>query len=101
MTRDTIMRDIAQRIENLVRDYGRRSDIAITYDRLSDESIAEFTDFQRTYHSLQTGEEFFLVWETPDPDDVDPRALLYAVNITGDSNMTAAGELMDLISRKF
>lgn len=101
MTREESMRDIAQRIEDIVRRYGRRDDIAITYDRLTNESIAEFTDFQRRYHSLNTGEEYFFVWETPNPDDVDPRALLYCVIVTGDSLLTAAGELMELVSRKF
>ena len=95
------MRDIAQRVEDMVRKYGRRKDIAVTYDRLSEESLAEFTDFQRRYHGLHTGEEAFLVWETPDPDSVDPRRLLYVVYVTADSYMTAAGELVELVSRKF
>ena len=101
MTRDDKLRDIAQRIEDITRLYGRRADIAITYDRLTDESIQEFTDFQRSYYSLITGDELFFVWETPCPNDVDPRSLLYTVNVTSDSLLTAAGELMNLVSRKF
>lgn len=101
MERTEALYDIAQRIEDLARTYGRRADIAVTYDHMTPESLGEFTDFQRRYHRLIAGEEYFLVWETPDPDSVDPRALLYAVCVTGDSLLTAAGELMELVSRKF
>ena len=33
--------------------------------------------------------------------EVDTGALLYAVEVTGDSVITALSELMDLLSRKF
>ncbi|MBQ6960901.1 MAG: hypothetical protein IJP78_08000 [Clostridia bacterium] len=101
MARDDEMRDIAQRIEDMIHLYGRRSDIAITYDRPTDESISSFSEWERKRFSLRTGEEYFFVWETPCPADVDPRALLYVVNVTADSLLTAAHMLMSLVAIKF
>ena len=101
MERIEILRDVAQRIETIVRQYGRRDDIAITFERMTYDGIRKFTDFQRKHKGLIEGEEYFLVWETPSPKDEDPRGLLYAVCITADSYLTAANELMNLVSRKF
>lgn len=92
---------IAIEIEKLVRSFGRRKDISVTFSRLTDESITEFSDWNRNRFHLHAGEEFFFVWETSRPDVADIYGLLYAVNVTADSLLTAASELMNLVARKF
>lgn len=87
------MRDIAGRIENMIFHYGRRQDITVRYTKIGDGNIYRYNDFQRRYHGILTGNEYFMIEE--------PGALLYAVNVTGDSLMTAAAELMALVGKKF
>lgn len=87
------MRGIAAEIESMIRKYSRRQDIAIRYEAPDADSISGYTDFQRRYHGIVTGDEYFMV--------ADPDGLLYTVNVTGDSLMTAASELMALAARKF
>ena len=65
---------------------------------LTDEDMAKFSDFAIRYHQLHKGEEMFLIWENiPDKNP----GLLYAVNVTADSYLTAMQEAIDLIARKF
>ncbi len=92
---------IAIELEKLVRSYGRRKDILITFSKLTDEIVKEFNPWDCERFILTPGEEYFFVWETERPDVADPYGLLYVVCITGDSLLTAAHELMELISRKF
>lgn len=93
MTRTESLNDIAGTIEEMIRRHGRRKDITVTFEEPTAESLRKFSDFQLRYFALRAGEEYFFVWE--------PDGLLYAVNVTGDSLLTAAWELMDLVSRKF
>lgn len=96
------MQCVADDIGTMIRQYGsdkeQRRHIVITYQVLTPESIATFTDFQRRYHGLLPGEEVFIIW-----DEVDKKAsdLLYVVNVTGDSILTAGCELMTLVAKKF
>ena len=76
-------------------------DIAITWSKVSADSIGQFTEWQRQRCGILTGDEYFFVWDrSPDWDTDDPE-LLYAVCVTADSVLTAAAELMNLIARKF
>lgn len=68
--------------------------ITITYDILSPEVAARYSEWTRQRLLLLSGEEYFFISR---PDD----GLLYVVNVTGDSILTATHELMDLIARKF
>lgn len=89
-----IFRKIAKTVEKMVRDYGYRDDITITFKELDErEDRDKFTPFQMQYFHLMEGEKYFFIR--------DPEDLLYVVNVTGDSPLTAAGELMNLVSRKF
>lgn len=74
-----------------------RPDMPLNIDLvcLNEHNIQGFTDFERRYHGLLTGEKFITIREAAD------NYLLYAVNVTGDSILTAVGELMNLIARKF
>lgn len=101
MTRTDSLNHIASTIEDMIRECGRRQDIIITFATLNDESISDFSDWNRKYHHLYTGEEVFCIWEMIETEIGFDKGLLYAVDVSGDSLMTAAGELMDLVSRKF
>ena len=99
MTREEQLSDIANRINDLVTDYGRRKDIAIIYSKLNKENLDKFSAFDRERFTLIVGEECFFVCE------VNMRTaksnLLYVVAVTGDSLLTAAEELMRLVANKF
>ena len=95
------MERVATQMETIVKENGRRNDIAITYCEMDAESIADFTEWERERNELFIGHEYFLIWEVPDPYAIDPFHLLYAVNVSADSVLTAVAELMNLVSRKF
>ena len=95
------LREIAHQMEGMARVYGRRQDIEITFDCLTDESITGFTDWERIQKALIPGDEYFFVWETPAPDSTEPHHLLYAVNVSMDSYLTAIYELTSLLFKKF
>ena len=70
--------------------------VGITYvHHVNEETFKQFSLFQIQYHHIHTGESMFFIWDNDNND------LLYTVNVTGDSVLTAIQELMDLIGRKF
>ena len=101
MDRQEQMEHIAIQIETMVKEHGRRKDIAITYSKLDDETIVDFNEFQRHHHGLLTGEEYFFVWERGNQYDTEPFHLLYTKCVTADNALTAAAELMELVAKKF
>lgn len=107
MTREQMMNSLAIDLTGTINVFGHRDDIIIRYADMTEEILTEFTPWSRQYHSLLPGIEYFLVFETekpitelPDDYKPDPTNLLYAVNVSCDSYLTAAAELMDLASRK-
>ena len=70
-------------------------DIEIAYSREDEDSVQEFSQWQRESKGIRAGDEYFLVW------DVAEGSLLYAVNVSADSPMCAAWELYGLLSKKF
>ncbi len=95
------MNRVASQMDTIVKENGRRKDIAITYCEMDAESIADFTDWQCQKNKLFIGNEYFLIWEVPGPYAIEPFHLLYAVNVSADSVLTAVAELMNLVCRKF
>ena len=53
----------------------------------------KFGEWSTKYHGLINGEEYIFIFEK--------KTLLYAINVTGDSTLTAISELMDLLAKKF
>ena len=100
MTRTEQMEHLAAQIETIIKDNGRRNDIAVTYCEMDGVAMEDFTESERERAELFIGHEYFMIWEVQDPYDIDPFHLLYAKNITGDSALTAAAELMTLASYK-
>ena len=75
--------------------------LGIVYVKPNAETIGQFTDWQRTRNHIHTGCEYFLVWDySPDWETDDPD-LLYVVDVSADSLLTAAWELFGLLSKKF
>ena len=95
------MKRVASQMDTIVKKNGRRKDIAITYCEMDAESLADFTDWQCQKNKLFIGYEYFLIWEVPDTYAIKPYHLLYAVNVSADSVLTAVAELMNLVYRKF
>lgn len=92
MNRADEMRRIGKTLESLVNSYNP-DPISITYNDLNDEKIREYTRWDRERFRLHTGEEAFFVWRRGN--------LLYVVPVDADSYLTAAGELMQLLAKKF
>ena len=85
-----------QRIANCVEAMSNKyikEPISITYEELTDESVKAYSDWNRQRFGLCSGEEAFFIFRRS--------SLLYVVNVSADSYLTAARELMDLIGRKF
>lgn len=97
MDRTKALTKIATEIMNMEHAYGRRNDIVITFRKVDESYLEEFSDWSRQYHGIRTGEECFFVWEPVE----NGHGLLYVVQVTGDSLLTAAGELMKLVADKF
>jgi len=51
------------------------------------------SDWDRNYHNLIDGEDYFFIWQD--------KKLLYTIDVTGDSVLTALWELMEKLAKKF
>jgi hypothetical protein len=89
------MSKLAEYGQSMIREFGRRRDIIVTYDRPNSETINRYTEYQRRYHQIMTGNEYFLFWEE------ETMHLLYVKDVTADSALTAAAEMMWLAAKKF
>ena len=93
--RETEMKKLSEYGKSIVREFGRRKDIIITYDCPDSETISRYTEYQQEYHHIRTGGEYFLFWEE------ETMHLLYVKDVTADSALTAAAEMMWLAAKKF
>ena len=93
--REAEMKKLAEYGKSMIREFGRRKDIIVSYDRPDSETISRYTEYQRKYHQITTGSEYFLFWED------ETMHLLYVKDVTADSALTAAAELMWLAAKKF
>ena len=93
--REAEMKKLAEYGKSLIREFGRRKDIIVTYDCPNSETIGKYTYYQRKLHSIMTGGEYFLFW------DEETGHLLYVKDVTADSALTAAAEMVWLAAKKF
>lgn len=93
--REAEMKKLAEYGKSLIREFGRRKDIIVTYDRPDSETISRYTEYQRKHHQIVTGSEYFLFWEE------ETMHLLYVKDVTADSALTAAAEMMWMAAKKF
>lgn len=98
-TREDDLADIGKRLADITGIYGRRS-ITVRFLKLTPELIAGFTEWDVKRFGLLSGNECYFIYATDETPDAKEE-LLYVVNVTCDSLMTAAYELMDLLARKF
>ena len=68
----------------------------VDYVKPDEESIKTFSDWTQKRLGILTGAEYLIVSEGPSMESV-----LYAVNISADSELTAMDELFHLLSYKF
>ena len=101
MDRNDSLEMMAIDLERFIRIYGRRKDISVTFCRMTDESINEFSAWNQKRVHLLAGDEYFFVWENRRPDVPEYNGLLYVIDVTADSLLTAASEFMDLAYKKF
>lgn len=90
-TKTAQMEFVAQEITTLVNRFVR-DPIEITYRRETEESVKDYTEWGRQRFGIHSGFEYFYVWRGE---------MLYAVDVTADSVLTAAEELMRLLAEKF
>jgi len=90
--------DIALKLLKMARP---ERNLGITYIKPDAETIEQFTAWQRERNHIYTHGEYFIVWDYTPDWGTDKPDLLYAVDASADSLLTAASELMDLLSRKF
>ena len=94
------MLDVASTITELMHRVNKYTDgITIRYDEPTEETISTYGDWFRRYHHILPGDEYFMIYEKQ--NDGQPDYLLYVVNVTGDSSLTAADELMRKVAAKF
>lgn len=93
--REAEMKKLAEYGKSMIREFGCRKDIIVTYDRPDGETISRYTEHQRKYHQIMAGSEYFLFWEE------ETMHLLYVKDVTADSALTAAAEMMWLAAKKF
>ena len=93
--REAEMKKLAEYGKSMIREFGRRKDIIVTYDRPDKKTISRYTEYQRSYHKIMAGSEYFLFWEE------ETGHLLYVKDVTADSALTAAAEMVWLAAKKF
>lgn len=86
------MDHIAQCVMDMVNAHIKRS-IGIAWRKETAESVKSYTEYGRKRFGILSGGEYFFISRGSE--------LLYVVDVTADSDLTAAHELMDLIARKF
>ena len=95
------MQRIANYAVNMLHLARPKRDIRIEYIMPDEASINRFTQWQREKLHIRPHDEYYLVWDDSPDWNTDKPDLLYAVNVSIDSLLTAANELLDLLSRKF
>lgn len=98
MTRDGQMQMIVTQMRPVLQviDAPKEYSWNIIYRRATDPWLeSTTTEWERQYHQIVRNDEYFWIWERETGD------LLYTINVTGDSVLTAASELMNLLARKF
>lgn len=99
--RESEMRRVARSAMNMLRLARPDRKLGIGYVKPDDKQIERYTDWQRQRNHIHTGLEYFMVWDHSPDWDTDEPELLYAVDVTADSLLTAAWELFELLSKKF
>lgn len=79
-----------KKIEEILEHVRPNNGWEIAYDIPEHVSL---TDWDRHYLNLINGDEYFFIYVNSE--------LLYAVNVTGDSVLTAIYELIDKLAKKF
>lgn len=96
LTRDERMDELLEHVNSIMHRLLPKRELWVDYIKLDDENIKRFSDWTRERLGLLTGTEYLIISEGSHMESV-----LYAVNITADSELTAMDELFHLLSYKF
>ena len=99
--RESKMRRIARSAMNMLRLARPDRKLTIGYIKPNEKDIERYTEWERERNHIRKGGEYFLVWDCAPDWNTDRPDLLYAVDVSIDSLLTAAYELMELLHRKF
>ena len=96
LSRDERMNELLEHVNSILHRIHPKRELWVDYIKLDDENIKRFSDWTCQRLGLLTGLEYMIVSEGIHMENV-----LYAVNVSADSELTAMYELFDLLSRKF
>ena len=98
-TRCNCLFTVSEHIGSLLRAMTNDETLSILSMYANDYNLSRyFTAWERERLHLVEGNEYLIVWR--DRPESKPE-YLYAVNVTADSYLTAAAELMTLLANKF
>lgn len=92
MSKEIDNRHGAKMAEDFLKYLRPSIDVKIVYDIPTD-CVHQYGEWETKYLNLIDNEEYFFVYYEGN--------LLYAVNVTADSTLTAVYELFDLLAKKF
>ncbi len=96
LSRDERMNELLEHVNSIMHRIHPKRELWVDYIKFDDENIKRFSDWTCQRLGLLTGLEYMIVSEGTHMENV-----LYAVNVSADSELTAMYELFDLLSRKF
>lgn len=99
MTKAEHMANVAAQVETMLHSVIPDSaTVAIRYDVPTADTIDNYDVIARQLHHITANDEYFLILDRIHGEKF---FLMYAVNVSGDSVLTATAELLSLIARKF
>ena len=99
LTRKERMDEMLVHVNQMLRRIHPNRGLVVNYLKMTDNDLESFSDWDRKRFVLHTGLEYFIVTEW------EPGAtrayVLYVVDVSADSELTAMDELFHLLSHKF
>lgn len=96
LTRDERMDELLEHVNSILHRIHPKRELWVDYIKLDDENIKRFSDWTRKRLGLLPCGERLIISEGTHMENV-----LYAVDISADSELTAMDELFHLLSYKF
>ena len=96
--KSTEMNHCIRQVQNILHIIRPKKKWYIYYDKMNSENICQYTEWQRQYHGIRTGDEYIFIREDDENCDFP---LLYVVNVSAESTLFAMSNLMKLLADKF
>lgn len=99
LTRKERMDEMLVHVNQMLRRIHPDRGLAVNFLKITDDDLQSFSDWDRKRFGLYTGMECFIIMEW---ERASTRSrILYVVDISADSELTAMNELFHLLSYKF